>query len=146
MASEPGLARVCLLWAILSLVLLVTPGHTTAYRSLALPFVAAIHFAVKRYAPFVLPSYAIPPLVLGLAAVVHWSALTPKALRSSRRHHIHSFSWSPTKPASSTNSPSITHFRSLVSSMRTTNPANKICLLRKVALMLSLPVLISVSR
>ena len=35
---------------------------------------------------------------------------------------------------------------SLVSSMRATNPASKIHFLRKVASMLSLPVLISVSR
>ena len=43
-------------------------------------------------------------------------------------------------------SSNVTHFGSLVSSMRATNPANKIRLLRKVVSMLSLPVLISVSR
>ena len=46
----------------------------------------------------------VPPLVLrhfpsSWAAVVHWSALMPKALRSSRKHPIHSFSWPPTQPA-----------------------------------------------
>ena len=33
------------------------------------------------------------------ATVVHWSALLPKALRSSRRHPVHSFSCPPTQPA-----------------------------------------------
>ena len=51
-----------------------------------------------------------------------------------------------TQPASPTNSPSITRFDSLISLMRATNPANKLLLLRKVASMLSLPVMISVSR
>ena len=78
------------------------------------------------------------------AAVVHWSALMPKALRSSRKHPIHSFSWPSTQPAPLlTSSPNITHFGSLVSSMRATNPAKKIHLLRKVASILSLPVLIN---
>ena len=36
------------------------------------------------------------------AAVVHWSALMQKALRSSRKHPIHSLSWPPTQPASPT--------------------------------------------
>ena len=45
-----------------------------------------------------------------------------------------------------TNSSDITHFGSLVSSMRITNPEKKIRLLRKVASMVSLPVLISVPR
>ena len=80
------------------------------------------------------------------AAVVHWSALMPKALRSSMKHPIHSFSWPRTQPAPSTISPNITHFGSFVPSMRATNTASKIRILRKVASMLSLPVLISVSR
>ena len=75
------------------------------------------------------------------------SVLMPKTLRSSREHPIRSFSYPPTQPAPPTNSPNITHFGSLVSSMRATNPANKIRLFRKVtATILSLPVLISVSR
>ena len=49
MASEPARAR--LLWAILSLVLLVTFGHTTPCRSPALASSAAIHFAMKRSTP-----------------------------------------------------------------------------------------------
>ena len=56
------------------------------------------------------------------------------------------FSLAPTQPAPATNSPNITHFGSLVSSMRATNLTNKIHLLRKVALVLSLPALTSVSR
>ena len=40
-----------MLWAILSLVLPVTFGHTTACRSPALVFSAAIHFAMKCSAP-----------------------------------------------------------------------------------------------
>ena len=134
--SEP--ARTRLLWAILSLVLLVTFGHTTAWRGPALVFSATIHFAMKCSAPC---SPVLRHSPSSWAAVVHWSALMPKAPRSSRKHPIHSFSWPPTQPAPPTISPNITHFGSLVSSMRTTNPANKIRLLRKVASMLSLPVL-----
>ena len=83
MTSEPARAR--LLWAILSLVHPVTFGHITACRSPALAFSAVIHFAMKRSAPYstVLrhsPSY--------WAAVVHWPALMPKALMSSRKHPI----------------------------------------------------------
>ena len=40
-----------LLWAILSLILPVTFGHTTACRSSALVFSAVIHFAMKCSAP-----------------------------------------------------------------------------------------------
>ena len=51
------------------------------------------------------------------AAVVHWSALMPKALRSSRKHPIYSsFPWPPKQPAPPTNSPNVRHFGS-VSSM-----------------------------
>ena len=55
------------------------------------------------------------------------------------------FFLAPTQSAPPTISPNITHFGSPVSSMRATNPANKIRLLRKVVSMLSLPVFISVS-
>ena len=140
-ASESARAR--LLRAILSLVLPVTFGHTTACQSPALAFSAAIHFAMKRSAPC---SAVLRHSPSSWVAVVQWSAVMPKALRSSRKHPIHSFSWPPTQPAlPSTNSPNITHFGSLVSSMRATNPTKKIRLLRKVASMLSLPILISVS-
>ena len=61
------------------------------------------------------------------------------------KHLIHSFYFSPTQPAPLTTSPNITHFDSLVSSVRTTNPANKMCLQRVVAVMLLLTALISVS-
>ena len=90
MASQPARAR--LLWALLSLILPVTLGHTPACRSPALPFSAAIHFAMKLSAPC---SAALRHPSLSWAAVVHWSALVPKALRSSRRHPIHSFPCPP---------------------------------------------------
>ena len=93
-ASEPARAR--LLWAILSLVLPVTFGHTTACRSPALVFSATIHYAMKCS---VLCSAVLRHSPSSWAAVVHWSALMPKALRSSRKHPIHSFSWPPTQSA-----------------------------------------------
>ena len=58
MVSEPARAR--LLWAILSLVLPVTFGHTTGCRSPALASSAAIHFAMKCSTTFP-PFCAIPP-------------------------------------------------------------------------------------
>ena len=93
MASEP--ARTRLRRAILCLVLLVTFGHATACHSPALDFSAEINFAMKRpaFCSAVLrhsPSF--------WAAVVHWSALMPKALRSSRKNSIHSFSFPPSQP------------------------------------------------
>ena len=99
----------------------------------ALFFSATIHFAMKCSAPYS-AVLRYPPS--SWDAVVHWSALMTKPLRSSRKHPIHSFSWPPTQPAPPTISLNITHFGSLVSSMRATNPANKIRLLRKVASML----------
>ena len=113
MENEP--ARTRLLWTILSLVLPVTFGYTIACRSPALAFSAAIHFAMKRFAPC---SAVLRHPPRPWAAVVHWSVLIPKALRSSRKHPIHSFSWPPTRPALLTNSPNIMHFGSLVSSIR----------------------------
>ena len=59
-------------------------------RSPALVFSAAIHFAMKCSAPC---SAVLRHSPSSWAAVVHWSALMPKALRSSRKHSIHSFSW-----------------------------------------------------
>ena len=141
MASK--LARARLLWAILSFVLPIRFGHTTACRSPALAFAAANPYVMKCSAPCSAVPRHSPP---SWTAVVHWSALMPKALRSSRKRPIHSFSWPSTQPALPTNSPNIGHFGSLVSSMHAPNLANKIHLLRKVAPMLALPVLISVSR
>ena len=86
------------------LVLPVTFGHTTACRSPAMTFSAAIHFALQRSAPCS-AVLRLPPS--SWVAVVHWSALMPKALGSSRKHPIHSFFWSPTQPASPTNSTNI---------------------------------------
>ena len=82
-ASEPARAR--LHWAALSLVIPVTFGHTTACRSPALAFSAANHFAMKCSAPC---SAVLCHSPSSWAAVVHWSALMPKALRSSRKHPI----------------------------------------------------------
>ena len=132
MASEP--ARKRLLWAILSLILPVTFAHTTACRSSALTFSAAIYFAIKRSAPCTAVLRHSPS---SWAAVAQRSALMPKTLRSSGKHPIHSVSCPPTMAAPLTNSTNITDFVSLVSFMRTTNPANKIRLLREVASMLS---------
>ena len=126
--------------------LLGNSGHVRAYHCMpysSLGFSAAIHFAMKCCAPC---SAVLRHSPSSWAAVVHWSALMPKALRSSRKHPIHSFSWPPTQPGPPTISSNITHFGRLVSSMRAANPANEIRLLRKFASMLSLPVLTSVSR
>ena len=117
--------------------------HTTACSCPALTFSAAIRFTMFCSA---LCSAVLRHFPSSWAAVVHWSALMPKALRSSRKHPIYYFSCPPTQPAPPINFPNITHFGSLVSFMRATNPANRIPLLRKVASMLSLPVLIGVSR
>ena len=50
--------------------------------------------------------------------IIHWSTLRLKALRSSTKHPIHSFSCPSTQSAPPTRSPNITHFGSLVSSIR----------------------------
>ena len=70
-------------------------GHTTACRSPALAFSATIHFAMKCSAPC---SAVLRHSPSSWAAVVHWSALMPKALRSSRKHPIHSFPCPPHSP------------------------------------------------
>ena len=61
-------------------------GYPTACRSLALPFFAVIPFAIERPAPC---STILRHSSLSWAAVVHWSALIPKALRPSRKHPNH---------------------------------------------------------
>ena len=141
MASEP--ARTRLLWTILSLVLPVTPGRATACRSPVITFSAAIHFAMKRPDPC---STVLRHSPWSWAAVVHWLALIPKALRLSTKRPIHYFSRPLTQSTPPTSYPNMTHFGSLASSMRATNRANKICLLRIIASMLSFPVLLRVSR
>ena len=123
-ASKPVRAR--LLWATLSLVLPVTFGQIAACRSAALALSAAIHFVMKTSAPCFAVLCHSPS---SWAAIVHLSGWMPKTLRSSRRHPIHYFSCSPAEPTPPTSSPNITHFGSLVSSMRATNPANRIRLL-----------------
>ena len=143
MASEPARAR--LFWAILSLDLLIMFGHPTACRSLALAFSAVIPFAIERPAPC---STILRHSPLSWAAVVHWSALIPKTLRSSRKYPNHSFFCPPPpmQPAPTNDSPDIAHFDSLVSSMLATNPANRIRFPRVITSMLSFPVFINVSR
>ena len=141
MIREP--ARAHLLWTILSLALPVTFGHTTAYRNLALVFSAAIHFNMMKCCGACSAVLRHPPS--SRVAVVHWSALIPKALRSSRRHPVPSFSCLPTQPAPPISSRNITHFGSLVSFMRAADPTNRIRLLRIINSMLSLPVLIRLS-
>ena len=77
MASE--LARVRLFWAILSFVLPARFGHMAACRSPALAFAAANHYVMKCSAPC---SAVLRHSPTSWTAVVHWSALMPKALRS----------------------------------------------------------------
>ena len=88
-------ARARLLWAILSLVLPFTFRHTAACYNPDMAFSAAINFAMKRSAPF---SAVLRHFLSSWAADVHWSALMPKALRSSRKHPIHSFPAPPRSP------------------------------------------------
>ena len=131
-------ARTHLLWPILSLVLSVTFGHTTACHSPASPFSALIHFTRKRPTPC---SAVLRHPPSSWAAVIHWTALILKALRPSRKHHIHyMLPVPPTQPALPTSCPNTRPFDSLASSLRATNSANRICLLRIIASMLSLPV------
>ena len=92
-ASEPARAR--LLWAILFLALPVTFRHTSVCFSPALASSAAIYLAMKCSAPC---SAVLRHPPSSWAAVVHWSALMPKALRSSRKHPMHSFSWRHSPP------------------------------------------------
>ena len=73
---------------ILFLALPVTFGHTTVIvcRSPAFVFSAAIHFTMKCSAPC---SAVLRHSPSSWAAVVRWSALMPKALRSTRKHPTH---------------------------------------------------------
>ena len=83
-------------------------------------FSAAINFAMKCSAPCSTVLRHFPPSYW--AAVFHWSALMPKALKSSRKHPIHSsFSCASTQPATPTNSRKIPHLGSLASSKHATN-------------------------
>ena len=125
-----------LLWTTLSLILPLPLA--------SLNFLCSDSFLMKCSAPCSAVLCHSPSL--SWAAVVHWSALMVKALRSSRKYPIHSISWLPTQPVPLTPPPNITHFGSLVSSIRGTILANKIRLLCIATSILSLPVLISVSR
>ena len=80
------------IWAILSLVLPVMFGHTTACRSPALASSAAINFPMNCSAPC---SAVLRHYLSSWAAVVHWSALMPKALGSSRKDPIPLFFQAP---------------------------------------------------
>ena len=136
MASQHNDERTSTSPLALGYLLLLGPSrHVRAYesacRSPALSFSAAIHFAMKCSA-FCSAVLRHPPS--SWTAVVHYLALVPKALRSSKKHHIHSFPWPPTQPAPPTTFPSIRHFGSLVSSMRATNPAKKLLLHTLIAM------------
>ena len=87
--------HVRLLWVILFLVLPVTFGHTTVYRSPALTFSAVIHLAMKRSDSC---SVVLRHSSSSWDAIVHWSAVISKAVRSSRRHPVHFFSCPPRSP------------------------------------------------
>ena len=132
-----------LLWAILSLALPVTFGHTTACRSSSPGFLCDYQFRHEMFRPL-FRRLAPFPLVLGCSRPLVGVDAESSEVVQETSHRL--FFLAPTQPAPPTNSPNITHFGSLVSSMRATNPVNKIRLLRKVAYMLSLPVLISMSR
>ena len=82
----------------------------------------------RRSAPFPLVLGCSRPLVGVDAESSEVVQETPRPLFSC------SLPWPPTQPAPPTNFTNTTHFGSLVSSMRATNPANKIRLLYKVAL------------
>ena len=62
-------------------------NHTTASRSTAIAFSVMIHFAMKNYALL----YCLYHSPTSSAALICWSVLIPKTLRSS----MHSFSFSP---------------------------------------------------
>ena len=70
--------------------------YTAIYRSPSLTFSAAIQLTMKRSA---LCSSALRHYPSSWATGVLWSALIPKALRSFRRHPVHSFPCPPTQPA-----------------------------------------------
>ena len=120
-----------------------TINMNTACGSPALTFSATIHFTMKRSAPC---AAVLCHSLSSWTAVIHWSALIPKARMSSRRRPIYSFPCPLTQSTPPTSSPNIKHFGGLVSSMRATNSANRIRLLLIIASMLSLPIFVSVSR
>ena len=110
----------------------------------ALAFSAVIYFTMKRSSPCsVVLHHSLPSP--WTAVVFYWSAVMPKALMSSRKIPHPLFFLTP-YTARATNCPNTTHFSSLVSSMRATNPANRISLFRKVVLLTSHPGLMSVAR
>ena len=108
----------------------------------------AIHFVMKRSAPC---SAILRHSPSSRAAVVHTLLVDVDTVGyevvQETLHPLFFLAPHAARAHRTNNSPNITHFCTLVSSMRATNnPANKIRLLRKVISMLSLPVLISVSR
>ena len=128
------------LWATLSLVLPVTFGILLACRIAVFGSLCRDPFRHKEFRPLFhcfVPFFSIlscdPPLV-GLDT--ESSEVVQKTPR------IHSFFCPPPpppprarKPHPPRSSPNITHFDSLVSTMRAINPANRIRLLRDVASM-----------
>ena len=105
--------------------------HVRAYHCMpqsSLGFSAAIHFAMKCSAPSLFCRSAPFPLVLGCSRPLVGVDAESSEVVQETPHPL--FSWPPIQPAPPTISTNITHFGSLVSSMRATNPANKIRLLR----------------
>ena len=125
MASEPARAR--LLWAILSLVLPVTFG--TVCRSPALALAAAIHFAMKCSASCS-PTCAVL-LVLDCSRLLDGVDAKGSEVVQEIPHPL--FFLAPHTARALHQFSKYHALRSLVSSMRVTNPANKIRLLREVA-------------
>ena len=117
--------------------------YTTACRSPAVAFSAVNQLTMKHSAPC---SSVLRHSPSSWVTVLYWSSLLLKTLRSSRRHSAQYFSCPPHTASSPIPLPNTTQFDSLVSSMRATNPANSIRLLRIIASTLSLPVFMEVSK
>ena len=134
MTSEPARARS--LWAIISLVLPVTFGYTTACRSPALTFPAVIHFAMKRFAPCPAVWCHSPS---PWPAAVHWSAWIPENSEIVQETP-HPFFFLVPHVARVLHQQFSEHnaLRQSRIFMRAKNPAYRIRLLRTVAPMLSL--------
>ena len=110
MASEPVQTR--LLWAVLILVLPVTLEHTTAWRSPALAFSAAVNFALKRSVPC---STVLRHSASSRAAVVLVGVDTENSGVVLKRPHPLFFPAPRRTECPLTSSPNITHFGTAVS-------------------------------
>ena len=106
-------------------------------------FLCGDPFRHETFRPF-FRRLAPSPLVLGCSRPLVGVDAEGSEIVQKTPHPL--FSLYPTQSAPPTSSSNVTHFGSLVFSMRATNSVNKIRLLRQVASMFSLPVLISVSK